>query len=48
MCLFSMLLIEDVVEIEKPDEMCWLTFPVNEFSGLFLHPSISIIHSRSA
>ena len=33
---------EDIVGIEKP-------FAVDEFSGLFLHPSIfSIIHSRSA
>ena len=40
---------EDNVEIEKPDEICLLTFVVDEFSGLFLHPSIfSIKHSRSA
>ena len=44
-----MLLKEDIVEIEKPDEICSLTFDVDEFSGLFVHPSIfSIIHSRSA
>ena len=48
-CLFSMLLNEDIVDIEKPDGICSLTFVVDEFSGLFLHPSIfSIIHSRSA
>ena len=48
-CLFSMLLKEDIVDIEKPDGICLLTFVVDEFSGLFLHPSIfSIIHSRSA
>ena len=44
-CLFSMLLNEDVVQIEKPDEICSLTFVADEFSGLFLHPSFfSIIH----
>ena len=44
-----MLLNEDILDIEKPDGICWLTFAVEEFSGLFLHPSIfSIIHSRSA
>ena len=38
-CLFSMLLSEDIVDIEKPDGICLLTFVVNKFS---------IIHSRSA
>ena len=48
-CLFSMIRNEDNVEIEKPDEICLLTFVVDEFSGLFLHPSIfPIKHSRSA
>ena len=48
-CLFSMLLKEDIVDTEKPDGICYLTFVVDEFSGLFLHPSIfSIIHSKSA
>ena len=48
-CLFSMLLNEDIADIEKPDGICLLTFVVDEVSGLFLHPSIfSIIHSRSA
>ena len=48
-CLFSMLLNEDIVDIEKPDGICSLTFVVDEFSGLFLHQSIfSIIHSRFA
>ena len=47
-CLFSMLLNEDIVHIEKPGGICSLTFVVDEFSGLFLHPSVfSIIHSRS-
>ena len=47
--LFSMLVNEDIVDIEKPDDMCLLTFVADELSGLFLHPSIiSIIHSRSA
>ena len=48
LCLFSMLLNEDIVDIEKHDGIHSLTFVVDEFSGLFLHPSIfSIIHSRS-
>ena len=34
--------------IEKPEEICLLTFAVLEFSGSLLHPSIfSIIYSRS-
>ena len=48
-CLFSMLLNDDIGDIEKPDGIYSLTFVVDEFSGLFLHPSIfSIKHSRSA
>ena len=44
-----MLLNYDIADIEKPDGICSLTFTVNEFSGLFLRPSIfSIKHSRSA
>ena len=44
----SMLLNDDIVEIEKPDGICLLNFVVDEFSGIFLHPSIfSIIHSKS-
>ena len=44
-----MLLNDDIVEIEKPDEISFLTFVVNEFSRLFLHQSIfSIKNSRSA
>ena len=47
--LFSVLLNDDIVDIKKPDGTCSPTFVVNEFSGLFLHPSIfSIKHSRSA
>ena len=47
--LFSILLNEDIVDIENPDGVCSLTFVVDEFSGLFLYPSIfSIIHSGSA
>ena len=49
LCLFSILLNDDIVDIEIPVEMCLLTFVVDEFSGLFLHSSIvSIQHSRSA
>ena len=44
-----MLLNEDIADVEKPDGICSLNFAVDEFSGLFLHPSIfSIIHLRSA
>ena len=44
-----MLLNDDFANIEKPNGICSPTFVVDEFSGLFLHPSIfSIKHSRSA
>ena len=47
--LFSMLLNKDLVGIEKPAGNCYFTFAVDNFSGLFLHPSIfSIIHLRLA
>ena len=47
--LFSMLLKENIVDIEKPDGICSLNFVVDKCSVLFLHPSIfPIIHSRSA
>ena len=42
-----MLLNDDIVDTEKPDGIYWLTFVVDEFSGLFLRPSIfSITRSR--
>ena len=42
-----MVLNDDIVDIEKPDGIFSLTFVVNEFLGLFLHPLIfSIKHSR--
>ena len=45
----SMLLNEDIVDIEKPYGRCSLSFAVDQFSESFLHPSIlSIIHSRFA
>ena len=48
-CLFSILLNDDIVDIEKPDEIYSPTFVVDEFLGLFLHLSIFYIkHSRSA
>ena len=44
-----MLLSDDIADIKKPDGICFPTFVIDEFSGLFLHPSIfSIIRSRSA
>ena len=48
-CLFSMFLNDDIEDIVKPDEICSLTFVVDEFSGLCLYPSMFYIkHSRSA
>ena len=48
-CLFSMLLNEEIVDIEKPDGICSHTFVADEILRLFSHLSIfSIIHSRSA
>ena len=47
--LFPILLNDDIVHIENLDGIPWLTFIVDEFSGLFLNPSIfSITHSRFA
>ena len=37
------LLNDNIVEIETSDGIFSLTFAVNEFSGLLLHPSISIL-----
>ena len=37
-CLSSMLLNDDIIDTEKPDRVCYPTFNVNQFSGLFLHP----------
>ena len=46
--LFSILLNDDNVDIEKPDGICSPNFVVDEFSRLFLHPAVfSIKHSRS-
>ena len=48
-CLFSLLLNDDIVCIEKPDEILLPIFAVDEVSRLFSHPSIfSIKHSKSA
>ena len=45
----SMVRNEDIVGIVKPDGISWLTFVVDAFSGLFLHPwMLSVKHSRSA
>ena len=44
-----MLLHDDIVDNKKPDGICLPNFVANEFSVLFLHPSIfSIKYSRSA
>ena len=42
-CFVSMLLNDDIVEIERPGTACSLAFVMNEFSGLFLHPSMFFI-----
>ena len=48
-CLFFVLLNDDIVDIEKADGMCLLTFAVEAFSTIFLDPSIfSIKNSKSA
>ena len=47
--LFSMLLNDDIVDIEKGSGICSPTFAVDEFPGIFLHPAIcSFKHSRTA
>ena len=44
-----MLLNNDIVDIEKPNGICSLTFVVDEFLRLFLHTSVfSVKHSKSA
>ena len=40
LCLFSMLSHNDIVNIERRDGTYWLIFVVDQFSRLFLHPSI--------
>ena len=43
-----MLLNEDIIDIEKLDGIGLLTFVVDEFSGLFSHPSIfSVIYIQN-
>ena len=43
-----MLLNDDIVGTEKPNEIYSVAFVMDEFSELFLHPSIIFIkHSRS-
>ena len=37
-CLLFIVLKDDILEIEKPDGICSLTFLVDEFLGLFWHP----------
>ena len=40
---------DDITDIEKPNEICLPTFVLEEFSVLFLLPSIfSIKYARSA
>ena len=35
-----MLLKKDIIGIETPDGICLLSFAVDDFSELFLHPSM--------
>ena len=41
-----MLLSEYIVDIEKPDEICPLTFVVNECSGIFFYHSIFLLNTQ--
>ena len=44
-----MFLNDDIIDIEKSDGICSLTFVVNDFSELFLHTSVfSIKDSKSS
>ena len=43
-CLFSMFLNEDIVDMKKPDGICLPTFVAYRFSGLFLHPSSFLLY----
>ena len=43
--LFTMLLIDDIVDIEKPDAICLPTFIVDEFSVLFFYVHQSFLLS---
>ena len=46
---FSMLLNEDIIDLEKPGRICSPTIVVDELSELLLHPSVfSNKYSRSA
>ena len=48
-CLFRTPLNDNIVDTEKPDGIYSPTFVADNFSGLFLHPSIfSLKDSRSA
>ena len=48
-CLFSMLLNENIVDIEKSYGICCLAFAADDFLGLLLYLSIfSITHARFA
>ena len=42
-----MFLNEDIMDIEKPDGICSLTFDADEFSGLILHPSIFLLYTKN-
>ena len=46
-CLISISLNNSIVDIEKPDGIYSPTFAVDDFSALFLHPSIFPRYSRS-
>ena len=40
-----MFLNDDITETEKSDRICLPTFVIDEFSGLFLHPSMFFINN---
>ena len=43
MLIFCVFLNDDIADIEKPDGVCSPSFVVDEFSGLFVCPSIFYI-----
>ena len=48
-CISHMFLSDSIADIGKSDRICSTTFVMDNFSGLFLYPSVfSIIDSRSA
>ena len=45
-CLFFISLIDNIADIERPDEIFLSTFVLDNISGLFLQPSIFLLKSQ--